>query len=74
MKLKKSTKIRVITGEVSFFTTVNQIREGVGSKHYYNSGVQAALQSLEDSTSKIVKPSGIASTWVNYSIQLDIVE
>ena len=74
MKLKKSTKIRVITGEVSFFTTVNQIREGVGSNFYYNSGVQAALQSLEESTSKLAKPSGIASTWIGFAIQLDIVE
>jgi len=74
MKLKQSTKIRVISGEVSFFTTVKQIREGVGSNFYFNEAVISALKSFEDSTSKLVKPSGIASTWIDFPIQLDIVE
>lgn len=74
MILKQSTKIRIISGKVSFFTTAKQIREGVGDDYYFNSAVQTALMSLEDSTTKMVKPTGIVSAWLGFPIQLNILE
>ena len=74
MILKQSTKICINSGYASFYTTVKKIRDGVGDDYYFNTAVQTALMSLEDSTTKMVKPTGIASTWLGLPIQLQIME
>jgi hypothetical protein len=73
MRLKQNTKIKVVTGDVSFYTTVKQIRGDFGTSMYFTTAVNSALQSLEKQTSKLVKPIGIAGMWNNFPIQLDIV-
>ena len=74
MKLKQSSKIKIVTGEVSFYTTVKQIRGDFGTSMYFTTAVNAALDSLENQTSKLVKPIGVAGNWIGYPIQLDIVQ
>ena len=74
MKLKQNTKIKIITGDVSFYTTVKQIRGDFGTSMYFTTAVNAALDSLENQTSKLVKPIGVAGSWIGYHIQLDIVQ
>jgi len=74
MKLNQNTKMKVITGDVSFYTTVKQIRGDFGTSMYFTAAVNSALESLERQTSKLVRPIGVAGTWSNYQIQLDIVQ
>jgi hypothetical protein len=74
MILKQSTNLCINSGYASFYTTAKKIRDGVGDDYYFNSAVQTALMSLEDSTTKMVKPTGIASAWLGFPIQLKIVE
>ena len=66
MKLKKNTKIKIVSGDVSFFTTVEQIRGNFGTSMNLTLAVNSALDSLERQTSKLVKPIGIAGTWINF--------
>ncbi len=74
MKLKQNTKIKVVAGDVSFFTTVKQIREDFGTSMRFTAAVNAALDSLERQTSKLVQPIGIGGRWKDFPIQLDIVQ
>jgi hypothetical protein len=73
-KLKKSTKIKVVTGDVSFYTTVKQIREDFGTSMHFTAAVNAALDALENSRSIAdIAPIGIGGIWINFPLQLDIV-
>jgi hypothetical protein len=74
-KLKQSTKMKVITGEVSFYTTVKQIRGDFGTSMYFTTAVNAALDALENArTNANLAPIGICGNWIGYPIQLDIVQ
>jgi hypothetical protein len=73
MKLNQNTKMKVVTGDVSFFTTVKQIRGDFGTSMRFTSAVKSALDVLESSRTQLVKPIGVAGTWGNFQIQLDIV-
>jgi hypothetical protein len=74
-KLKQSTKMKVITGEVSFYTTVKQIRGDFGTSMYFTTAVNAALDALENARmSSDIAPIGIGGNWIGYPIQLDIVQ
>ena len=74
MKLKPNTKIEVITRDVSFSTTVKQIREDFGTSMRFTAAINDALNSLEKQTSKLVQPIGIGGRWKDFSIQLNIVQ
>lgn len=74
MKLRQNTKIRVVTGDISFFTTVKQIREGFSTSMRFTAAVNAALKALENQTTKLVQPIGIGGRWKDFPIQLDIVQ
>jgi len=73
MKLNQNTKVRIIIGDVSVFTTVKQIRSGFGTSVSINTAVISALSSLEDQTSKLIKPIGVMGHWSGRTVQLDIV-
>ena len=74
-KLKQNTKMKVITGEVSFYTTVKQIRGDFGTSMYFTTAVNAALDALENARmSSDIAPIGVAGSWIGYPIQLDIVQ
>lgn len=74
MKLNPNKKIRIRSGKTSFFTTVKQIRGGVGDYSAFNIACGMALNALEvlqqDST---VTPRGIVGTWNDLQIQIDVV-
>lgn len=73
MKLKKSMKLRVNSNGVSFYTTVKQIQEGVGSSSSFNVAILNALSALKELIEDVHFVQGIGGTWVGYQIQLDIV-
>lgn len=78
-KLKANTKIRVIqsAGDVSFYTTAKQIREGVGCFAAFNIAVAEALESLENlrtGKKKDIQPLGLLGNWAGHILQLDIVD
>jgi hypothetical protein len=74
MKLKNSTKFRIVTnGDMSFYTTAKQIRDGVGSSMYFNTAVIDALLALENVRKADVKPIGLLGSWIGYNIQIDII-
>jgi hypothetical protein len=74
MKLKKSMKIRVNAKGISFYTTVKQIQEGVGSSSDFNDAVKIALITLKDRIEAEHFINGVLGTWIGYQIQLDIVQ
>lgn len=74
-KFSKSRQVRVITGQVSFYTTVGQIRDGVGSATFYNLAVQKALNELERIRSGddiTAYATGLSATFDGYSIQINV--
>ena len=46
-RFKQTQKFRVIIGDVSFYTTARQIRDGVGALGPCNAALQKALDVLE---------------------------
>ena len=46
-RFKQTQKFRVIVGDVSFYTTARQIRDGVGALGPCNAALQKALDVLE---------------------------
>jgi uncharacterized protein YgbK (DUF1537 family) len=71
-RLKSSTKIRVVSGSVSFYTTAKQIRSGVGDFSAFNVSVQKALEALESQRVSIPSCTGLAGNWVGIVTQIDI--
>ena len=74
MMLKKSMKLRVNSNGVSFYTTVKQIQEGVGSSSSFNVAILNALSALKELIEDVHFVQGIGGTWVGYQIQLDIIK
>lgn len=74
MKLKKTMKLRVNSNGVSFYTTVKQIQDGVGSSSTFNDAILNALSALKELIEDVHFAYGIGGTWKGYQIQLDIVQ
>lgn len=75
-RFKQTQKFRVIIGDVSFYTTARQIRDGVGALGPCNAALQKALDVLEytkNTKSGTVAACGIAGIWEGLNVQLDIV-
>jgi len=74
MPLSNNTKVRIVTGNISFFTTVKQIRECIGSHADFNLHCIKALNSLEElRDNNDIKPIGVNCVFGNSYIQLDIL-
>ena len=73
-RFKQTQKFRVIVGDVSFYTTARQIRDGVGALGPCNAALQKALDALEYEYTKsgTVAACGIAGIWEGLNVQLDI--
>lgn len=76
-RFKQPQKFRVISGDVSFYATAKEIRDGVGGFNRFNDAVQKALDSLEFSRSGTGVAdrcaTGLVGYWSGFSIQLDMV-
>ena len=76
VRFKPSQKIRVVSGSASFYTTVKQIRSGVGGLGDFNAACQKAVDSLEFTRSgKGIADqctSGILGTWEGIVVQVDM--
>lgn len=71
---KSNTKFRVVSGNVSFYATAKQIRNGVGGFMSFNLAAMEALQAFENyRTGDGVEScsTGLAGTWHGVQIQLD---
>lgn len=66
------TRLRVVVGVLSFYTTAGQIRSGVGDTTSLNCAARRALEALEESRNDNSAVSGLAGRWDDYNIQLDI--
>ena len=75
-QLNDDTKIRVIVGPASWYTTAKQIREGVGDLLQCNCALIEALIALELTRSGTgtaeQATSGISGHWRGLNVQLDI--
>lgn len=73
---KPNTKFRVVSGNVSFYTTAKQIRDGVGGFLSFNLAAMEVLQSFERYRSGDgveACSTGLAGTWQGVQIQLDLI-
>jgi hypothetical protein len=74
--LKQSQKVRIIVSGVAIYTTVKQIRYGLFGFANQNLGANQALAALESArrTDSVAdRTVGLAGTWSQLQIQLDIL-
>ena len=75
-RFKQSQKFRVCVGDVSFYATAKQIRNGVGDFTKCNAATQKALDALEFTRSgKGLADQcavGLAGTWEGLNVQLNM--
>ena len=75
-RFKQSQKFRVCVGEVSFYATAKQIRNGVGDFSKCNAATQKALDALEFTRSGTGVADqcavGLAGTWEGMNVQLNM--
>lgn len=79
--MKQSQKLRVIVNRIAFFSTVKQVREGVGDDSAVNAAVKFALDTLVDGIrrAQVAKdakhmPSGISLITLNgYEVQVNVI-
>lgn len=69
MKLFKNTQMLVRVNNVSFYTTVNQIEEGVGVYRTMNNSIQRALEEIRKHDCL-----GVTATFNDIHVQLEIVK
>ena len=70
MKLKQSQKMRVIVDGIHFYSTVKQIREGVGDHIECNEAIRWTYENFVTSVDDI---AGIVCRYHDMNVQLDIV-
>lgn len=73
---KPNTKFRVVSGNVSFYATAKQIRDGVGGFLSFNLAAMEALQAFENYRSGDGVEScstGLGGAWQGHQIQLDVL-
>ena len=75
-QLNDDTKLRVVMGPASWYTTAKQIRDGVGDLLQCNCALNDALVALESTRSGMgpaeQATSGISGHWRGLNVQLDI--
>lgn len=75
-RFKQTQRFRICVGDVSFYATAKQIRNGVGDFTKCNAATQKALDALEFTRSgKGVADQcavGLAGTWEGLGVQLNV--
>ena len=71
-KFKGSQRFRVIVGNVSFYTTAKQIRDGVGDLVQCNEAVRQSLASLEAYRVSCPAAFGQCGRWNDMNVQLNM--
>jgi hypothetical protein len=78
-RFKQTQRFRVIVGDTvyaaCFYATAKQIRNGVGDFVKCNAATQKALETLEfqrSGTDVLAYSTGLAGTWENVPVQLDM--
>lgn len=71
-KLTLSQNVKVIINGVVFYTTVRQIRNGVGDCYFTNAALQKALLVLETERGQ-KGAEAIAGVWESRHVQLNLI-
>lgn len=72
--MKVSQKLRLIMNGVHLYTTVKQIRNGIGDEYRTNAAAQKCLVALEYMrATESVKPIGLTGAWEGRSVQIDMI-
>lgn len=74
-RFKQTQKFRIISGNVSFYATAKQIRNGIGDFTKFNAATQKALDAFEyyrSGTGIEATSTGMAGTWEGTQIQINI--
>lgn len=74
MKMKKSQKLKIVANEVSFYTTVGQVLEGIGSSSDFNLATICALNDLKKNIENEHFIYAIGGKWNGFVIQMDLVK
>lgn len=73
--MKEDTKIRIRTGDVSFYTTVQEINDGVGDYANFNDVCKSVLGILINlRQTDTIPPRGLGGTWHGIQLQMDIAK
>lgn len=76
--LRNTQRLRVIINGVSFFSTVRQVRDGVGDFTKVNAAAAEALTALEltRASDGIAEQCtvGLSGTWHGFQVQLNIID
>lgn len=73
-RFKQTQRFRVVSGSVCFYATAKQIRTGLGDFTRFNAAVQKAVDALEGMRNQDESPVGLAGTWENISVQIDVAQ
>ena len=75
-RFKQNQKFRIIVGQVCFYATSKQIRDGVGDLIQCNQAIREALRALEYIRSGTgvgdQSTCGLAGTWEGLNVQINI--
>ena len=71
--MKQSTKLRIICNQVSVYTTVKAITQGIGDFTKFNTACQEAFAELERLRKQRVKPIGLVGTFQGLNIQINLI-
>lgn len=73
--MNNSTNIRIRSGSVSFYTTAENIQQGVGDCVLFNNACVTAMNILNTMRkTDTIPPRGMSGTWNGIQIQIDIIK
>jgi hypothetical protein len=74
-RFKQTQRFRIIVGDVCFYATAKQVRNGVGDFAKCNAATQKALDALEGTRSNddaLAAATGLAGAWEGLQVQLSM--
>ncbi len=71
--MKQSQKLRIVCNQVSVYTTVKAVIQGIGDFIQFNTACQEALAELEHLRTQTIKPIGLVGTFKNLQIQINLI-
>lgn len=75
----KMMKIRVVSGEIAFYTNPTAIKRGVGDHVKFNEAVRRCYESLLEFNRSVKKSGGITAVgqsgnWCGMNVQIDLIK
>lgn len=71
-------KVRVVSGDVHFYTSVSAIKRGVGDNTKFNEAVRQCYDSLMNFNKRVMESGGVtacgqAGNWNGINVQIDLI-